>query len=327
MWLLRWLDPLPPVSLLAAAFGWGSLITLFVTGRALAELEDIVATLVPAMRDWQIALDGPVIEEVGKLLGVIMIALIAPYAFTRLLDGLTYGMMVGLGFAVIENIGFTLSAIASTDGGSGEAVSATLQTLFYRGVLISPWSHMVYTGVAGVGVAYYLTRTDRGRGHRLAVAIGLFAVAVAFHALNNVFVPLGEAVGGLAGIGIGLVAPILLGFVLLALLIVLYRRLRRDEHRWFTSVVGDEIGTPVVSASEAEALRTQRLRRQARHAARAAGGKPAAALVRRLQATQLEYAAVRSHAADPAAAAEAARLRERIGALRTALEARPHPAP
>ncbi|MFD2351605.1 PrsW family glutamic-type intramembrane protease [Nonomuraea ferruginea] len=69
-----------------------------------------------------------------------------------LTDGIIYASMVGLGFAMSENVSYYLAALNSEAGGVGLAVTVVL-----RGIL-SPFAHPLFTSMIGVAVAFAAQR-------------------------------------------------------------------------------------------------------------------------------------------------------------------------
>ena len=115
-----------------------------------------------------------VLEE--TLMGVVLVGLLLlrPQEIDGVSDGVVYGSMVGLGFALIENIYYYTQA-----SHNGFADVAT--TFVLRGV-VSPVCQALFASLIGAGVAYAAVTGPR-RG-AWAIAVGWIA-AVALHALWN----------------------------------------------------------------------------------------------------------------------------------------------
>lgn len=174
-----------PVSATVAAVAWG----LFVAGGVVAlvgqDLESLFDKILgfDASREWGPAFRAPLLEEAMKYLGVVALALIPRVRLTRVLDGVYYGMLSGLGFLVSENIFFSNQEIAT---GSGAGVGGEIFGVFLvRGAVSLPISHVVYTAIAGAGVGYVMSRRGRPLLGRLAVAAGLYATAFLLHGFQN----------------------------------------------------------------------------------------------------------------------------------------------
>ncbi|WP_033424435.1 PrsW family intramembrane metalloprotease [Actinomadura flavalba] len=84
-------------------------------------------------------------EEAAKL--IVPVAMLAWAVLrrrdVRTADGLVLGIAVGLGFAVLETMGYAFTALIASRGDVG----AVEQTLFLRG-LLSPAGHMAWTALA-----------------------------------------------------------------------------------------------------------------------------------------------------------------------------------
>ena len=90
--------------------------------------------------------------------------------------------MVGLGFAMMENIGYYISALARPAAGGVPLLGATF---VFRGVL-APFAHPMFTAMTGIGAAYAATHRRGG----WALALGLFG-AMFLHGLWNGLTSLG----------------------------------------------------------------------------------------------------------------------------------------
>lgn len=119
------------------------------------------------------------IEEGAKLLVPI-----AVLAFTRYranpADGLLVGVAVGMGFAILETLGYGFVTLLATGGDLTDAEGLIL----VRGFL-SPAGHAAWTGLAAA--ALWWAHTQRWRLRGLASAIGTFLLVVALHTLWDTF--------------------------------------------------------------------------------------------------------------------------------------------
>src|SRR5688500_12827684 len=177
--LVLWLDrfePEPPRTLVQT-FAWGATVAVFVAlmvnmlstdvldavaGREAAEL---FAGLVTA----------PVVEELAKGFALFVLFRELKDEFDGVVDGVVYAAMVGLGFAMIENVQYYGQAIA--DGREGSMV-----TFFLRGML-SPFAHPLFTSMFGIGLG--LVRERHGEARSWAAPFVGLLVAVALHSLWN----------------------------------------------------------------------------------------------------------------------------------------------
>jgi hypothetical protein len=211
----------------------------------------------------------------------------------------------------------------------GGTTQQVLRGFFLRVVASGLYSHVLYTGLVGMGVGYYVSRREQvSRKRRTIVAAGLAALAVFGHFLWNsplldlfpappwtgadwLLIPLAAAVKGLP----------LLGFVAAAVVLA-----RRREERWLRQALAGEVGAIGISHEELAALADPKRRRAARREMRARAGDRAALLLGRLQREQVNLAMVRARVAlpdDPALLAQ----RDYCRSLRDALQAMPGAAP
>ena len=313
-----------PASLLLGALLWGAVAATSLAGLANDGWGLVVARVggPEFAARWSAALTAPIVEETLKGLGVVMIYLIARDEVDDVMDGFVYGAVCGLGFAVVEDVFYFIAVF----GGRPRDV---LQGFFLRVVASGLYSHVLYTGLVGMGVGYFVTRRERvPLAKRLGVAAGLSGVAALahfvwdsplldlfpaqpWHGIDWLLVPLATGVKGVP----------LLGFVVVA--VVLARRL---ERRWLAGALAPEVDGAAVWPEELEVLKDARRRRVARRQMERRAGRNAARLLKRLQREQVNLAMIRSKVAtseDPALAEQRAYCRS----LRAALQAVPNAAP
>ena len=238
-----------PATMVGAAFAWGGLVATSLALAGNQALFDLTAKLgSPELAGrWGPALAAPPIEETLKVLGVVVLVLIARDQFDTPLDGMVYGALVGLGFQVVENFIYCMNAIELA-GGDREIVPVL--GVFLVRSLIGLWSHATYTAIAGYGVGYFVTRTDRSLAARTGAVVLAFALAFAAHFVWNSPL-LTEAFGEGFGILLGLV---LKGIPVLVLLVVMYRLARDQEATWFREATAGEVGTDVLLPDELDEL-------------------------------------------------------------------------
>ena len=180
------LEPEPPGSLVFV-FAWGAGAAAFIGLIGAIAGTQLLTT--PTLR-----LDGfatetamttigvAVLEETLK--GAVLVGLLLrlPQEMDGTSDGVVYGSMVGLGFALIENIFYYTQA---THYGF-EGVAATF---LLRGV-VSPLCQALFSSLIGLGVAW-AAMSKRQTGY-WAIGVGWIA-AVALHALWNTALSSGVA--------------------------------------------------------------------------------------------------------------------------------------
>jgi protease PrsW len=313
-----------PTSLLIAAALWGGVASTTLAGLANGGWGLVVADLGgPAFAArWTAALTAPFVEETLKGLGVVLIYLIARSELDDMMDGFVYGAIVGLGFAVVEDVLYFMAVF----GGEPDGV---LRGFFLRVLASGLYSHVLYTGLVGMGIGYVVSRRDdTPLARRLWVAGSLTAAAIFGHFLwNSPFLDLFPAYPWTAADL--LVIPLatgVKGVPLLAFVAVAVAMARRRERRWLREALSTEVGSAGVSPREMEDLLDPRRRRRARAQMKARAGERAAGLLRRLQREQVNLAMIRAKVArddDPALAEQ----RDLCRSLRDALMAMPGAAP
>ena len=177
---LAWAARLKPTVLSwLAAFGWGTGGALIFAGYgntvidsavAASNLSDDAVDVVTSV------VTGPLVEEKGKGIGVLVMVLAARKLLTRPAQGGVIGALVGLGFAWGEDVGYYVSALE--DGMSG------LWESFLARALLGAYGHAIFTGVFGYALAWAVLRARNVLVGLLAAAGG-FVGALALHAQAN----------------------------------------------------------------------------------------------------------------------------------------------
>jgi hypothetical protein len=219
-------------------------------------------------------LGAPVVEETLKGLILIILLWRRRQELDGPTDGIIYAAMVGLGFAMMENIGYYIGALVRPEVGGVRLLEVTF---VLRGVL-SPLAHPIFTSMTGLGVAYAATH----RHARWAVPLGLLA-AMLLHGTWNGLTALG--IDGLA-LGYAILACVLAGLV--GVVIADRRRIVRLIWRFLPPYEP----TGLVTEADLRMLSTLRERRAARLWARRTGGWSAGQAMEDYQLAATELALV-----------------------------------
>jgi len=172
--LVLWLDryePEPPL-MLATAFFWGALVAVFFA----IVINSLGVAVVRAAADeataetYGMVVSAPLVEETAKALVLFALFYWRRDEFDGVIDGVIYAAMVGLGFAMTENVRYYGMAVAENNA---------LGVFIVRG-LFSPFAHPLFTGMTGVGLGL-AAQSDR-RWLKLAAPAAGFAAAVLLHA-------------------------------------------------------------------------------------------------------------------------------------------------
>jgi RsiW-degrading membrane proteinase PrsW (M82 family) len=290
-WLINTIDLFErePRSLLIGALLWGAIVATVLAGQINDEWSSILQKLFGAAftRDWGAALVGPGIEELLKFLGVVVIYLIARAEFDDVLDGFVYGAMVGLGFTLAEDMYYFFTHFVGDTGLAG--IGGLLDGFFTRIIVGGPYSHVLLTGLTGMGLAYYVTRPDVARQQRVLVAVALYLAGVAAHFVWNSPL-LDEILGDNPGPTDWILWAGVKGLPFLILLGVLVRIAMRRERRLVGDALAPEVASGVLTDQEVTTLESLRARRAARKAVGHSRGAAAERLVARLQHAQIALA-------------------------------------
>ncbi len=286
--VVRWLDlyEREPRSMVLGAFFWGGLVAIMFSGFS-NDLWGVFITKVFGAEfasEWSAALTAPVVEEIYKYLGIVLLYLIARLEFDDLIDGFVYGALVGLGFSVFEDVFYFIFVFG------GDPVGV-IQGFIVRVLASGLYGHVMFTGIAGIGLAYFVSRrNDVAFMRRFLVAAGLLLLAIFAHFFWNS--PLFSDTDILT---YGLIK----GMPFFICLVILLYLARRREHVALTEVLGPEVGRGGVTALELTLLRDRRARRETRRALTAQAGPQAEWALRQLQKEQVKLALLSSGVDSP----------------------------
>jgi len=255
--LVDQLEPEPPRNLVFC-FAWGAGIAALLAG--VLNTAGLVYVTQPALGSSNgqfisATIGAPVVEESLKGLVLVWLLWRRRQELDGPTDGIIYAAMVGLGFAMIENVGYYVSALVRPEVGGVPLLGVTF---VFRGVL-APLAHPMFTAMTGIGAAYAATHRRGG----WALAAGLTG-AMFLHGLWN----------GLTGLGLpgiilayGLLACVLV--VLITVIVADRRRILGLVRRYLPAYQDSRL----VTEADLRMLSTLRERREARRWARRTGGR------------------------------------------------------
>ena len=305
-----------PLSLVFSAILWGGFTATVLSVVASAGWQTVAFDLLGQNAlEWGAAVIAPPVEEILKGCGIVFIALIARKEIDDLLDGFVYGAMVGLGFTVVEDVLYFMGVFGGSIGG-------VLEGFFIRVVASGLYGHVLYSGLFGVAVAYFVThKTDRPLGKRLAVSGGLILAAIVGHGLWNsplvFFFP--ENLDNPGAYLQLILATAIKGLPLLVFVVVMVRLARNREHRWLRAALESEVGSEGIHSDELATLEDPSARRRSRKEIKGRAGPVAAATLKRLHRAQIDLAMIRTRV-DEDDHPDLVRQRAYCAALRTWLE-------
>lgn len=155
-----------------------TVLSLFFVGGVVSLFVSLIGFRV-ADFSWLGASSAGIVEEVGKLLTVVLVARSARHRY--ILNGLLFGAAVGAGFAAFESAGYAFWDALMTEG----SLDATVRLISIRAFL-TPFGHVAWTAIA----AGALWRAKGTRPLTLSVfgEIGFlkaFSIPVALHMIWN----------------------------------------------------------------------------------------------------------------------------------------------
>ncbi|MBI4280276.1 MAG: PrsW family intramembrane metalloprotease [Armatimonadetes bacterium] len=222
-------------------------------------------------------LAGALVEEAAKSLVIIALAARLPAEFDDIVDGVVYGVTVGAGFALAENLVYLRSLLAL------ESVAQVGASTFF-GIFVAGLNHCFFSGIFGASLGFTREAAE-GPARRWIPAAG-FLAAVLYHmgylGLGHVAARYGGAVAAVAA------AADWAG--LFALIFVL--RWGWDRTRAvMAETLREEQAAGAVTAEELAALLAGPLKAEV--AALRSGGWSRLRLMRRLHQAQAELAFAR----------------------------------
>ena len=266
-----------PLRAVLACFTWGAvgailfsvaagLLFQFALEEALGAEAAVVASVV---------IGAPLVEESFKGIAVLAVLIFARDEIDSTLDGLVYGALVGVGFAMTENILYFGQAYL--EGGLGE-----FGTLVFGRAVLGGLSHPAYTAITGAAIGWSRGRYGRGIARVIVPILG-WALAVALHIVWN---------GGLVLTSVQLdqdaglleLVAVQTAIVIVPAVLVLYaiaRMSRRHELAILREELAAEVERGTITQAEYEAIVDADERQRVLAAAQARGGR---ALRRRQQA-------------------------------------------
>jgi RsiW-degrading membrane proteinase PrsW (M82 family) len=179
--LVLWIDryEAEPFWMLTTAFFWGALVAVFfafLLNTASGIAVELMTNSAQAGHTFGAVISAPIVEETSKALIIIIFFFWKKDEFDGVIDGIVYAAMVGLGFAMTENIQYYGKAVLQGGGGGLTFV------IILRGFL-APFSHPMFTSLTGIGLG--LARQSRNTAIKwIAPVLGLLA-AISMHSIWN----------------------------------------------------------------------------------------------------------------------------------------------
>ena len=235
-----------PIWLLSAVFLWGAIPAIFFTiifnGIIDLSVELFIGEGINSMTSAVVV--APLVEETVKGLALLGVFFMRRRDIDSPLDGIIYGAMVGMGFAMVENYFYFSSEFAS---GGFEAFGINV---FYRAIVFG-LNHALFSSMFGLGIA--LARLTKREFIKILAPVFGWAVAVTLHGVHNATVGLGDA--------LCFIAPLAdWGGVLLTIVIITWSL--RQEQDWLNDYLKEEVVLGTLTMAQYELATDLRYRRE-----------------------------------------------------------------
>ncbi len=215
--LLLWIDRYEsePLWMLATAFFWGAVIAVFIALIFNTSLSLMAAAATHSRQigeNFGAVISAPIVEESAKACILVILFLWKKEEFDGVVDGIVYAGMVGLGFAMTENILYYGRAV---QGGAG-----ALTFIFILRGMAAPFSHPLFTSMTGIGLGW--ARQSNNGFVKVTMPVLGFMLAVLMHATWNGTATYGGAAGFFAAYFL------IMGPAFIITLMVIFFSLRRE---------------------------------------------------------------------------------------------------
>ncbi len=231
--LIYWVDRYEkePLWLLSAAFLWGALpsIILAYVGNTILSIPFYLLADETTADALVGSLIAPPVEESIKGLALLGIFLLWRDEIDSPLDGIIYGAMVGMGFAMVENVFYFVNVFA--EGG----LEAWSMNVFLRAVVFG-LNHALFTSMTGLGIA--VARLSNRTAVKIAAPVLGWSAAVFLHFVHNAAVSFGNAFCFVALLTDW-------GGVWLTVVIIAWSLVQ--ERRWIVRYLQEEVGRGTLS--------------------------------------------------------------------------------
>jgi len=188
---------------------------------------------------------APVVEEIVKGMGVLVIFWILHDEFDNVLEGLVLGAASGLGFALIENVVYDVNFLERF------GVEGLLTLGTYRSLVNALLGHPVYTAMFGAGLGL-LRETPRHRAARYLYPLVGLGLAIGLHVLwNTASVYLGGLLDRQVGEVMALVVhTVVFGGAGLLFFVAAYWFAANRERRVLVTYLGEEVDKGFIEPEE-----------------------------------------------------------------------------
>jgi len=236
IWLDRY-DP-EPLWLLALAFAWGALVAVIVS-FVINTIFGVAVGIAVSPEAGEAAgaiMSAPIFEEASKGVGLLILLVFFRRYFDDILDGIVFAGVIALGFATVENVLYYGRALS-------EAGFAGLLILFVLRGIMSPFAHVTFTSMTGIGCG--IARESHNSAIKIIMPILGYIGAVTLHAIWNGMAVLGGTEGFLFGYFLGEI-PLFIIFVGFSLYIM------RRQNKILNEMLAIDIARGLIPTEHAE---------------------------------------------------------------------------
>jgi RsiW-degrading membrane proteinase PrsW (M82 family) len=279
--IARWVDRFEPEprSMVLFTFFWGATVAVFIA-LVLNTFGEVVVGLTFGREAGSIyggSISAPVVEESAKGLALLLIFRRRREEFNGVVDGVVYAMLVGLGFAMSENV------LYYSKGAVEHGVEGALMTFVARGIL-TPFAHPLFTSMTGVGLGIASLATDHKT--RVVAPLAGLGAAMGLHSLWNTAAAAGQA----GAVYVFLFVPI---FILMVILVLIARG---REGKLVRRELQPEVEANWLTPTELDMLSSMRARSRMARRVRRTGGRAARRALTHVQESASELAFARDRA-------------------------------
>jgi RsiW-degrading membrane proteinase PrsW (M82 family) len=215
--LLLWIDRYEsePLWMLATVFFWVALVAVFIAfifNTGFSIMAAVATNSKQIGENFGAVISAPIVEESAKAFILVVLFLWKKDEFDGIVDGIVYAGMVGLGFAMTENILYYGRALQDGVGG--------LTVVFIIRGMAAPFSHPLFTSMTGIGLGW--ARQSNNGFVKVAMPVLGFMLAILMHATWNGTATYGGLPGFLAAYFL------IMGPAFIITLMVIFFSLRRE---------------------------------------------------------------------------------------------------
>ena len=236
--IIYWVDRYEkePFWLLSAVFLWGAIpsviLAIFANRYFSITFGPYIVSNLNGLTS--AAVVAPIVEETVKGLALIGVLFMRRDDIDGILDGIIYGAMVGMGFAMVENY-FYFSAEFARGG-----LQAFSVNVFFRAIVFG-LNHALFSSLFGIGIA--ISRLSHNELVRVIAPMFGWAFGVTLHALHNATIGLASQMFLIAFVS---------NYSGLALTILIIVWALRREQNWLEDYLKEEVALGIITFRQYE---------------------------------------------------------------------------